>query len=65
MEHRGYDLKLLVLCRYVKLHPNHKTVYVGDWNSEKSLPTIEDLEPRLQISDIRDIIVGADCPFIK
>jgi len=51
--------------RYVKLHPNHKTVYVGDWNSEKSLPTIEDLEPRLQIADIRDIIVGAECPFIK
>jgi len=51
--------------RYVKLHPNHKTVYVGDWNTEKSLPTIEDLEPRLQIADIRDIIVGGECPFIK
>jgi len=51
--------------RYVKLHPNHKTVYVGDWNSEKSLPTIEDLEPRMQIADIRDILVGPDCPFIK
>jgi len=51
--------------RYVKLHTNHKTVYVGDWNSEKSLPTIEDLEPRLQIADIRDIIVGNDCPFVK
>ena len=53
------------MLRYVKLHPNHKTVYVGDWNTEKSLPTIEDLEPRLQIADIRDIIVGGECPFIK
>jgi len=51
--------------RYVKLHTNHKTVYVGDWNSEKSLPTIEDLEPRLQIADIRDITVGTECLFIK
>jgi len=51
--------------RYVKLHPNLKTVYIGDWNSEKSLPTIEELEPRLQIADIRDIIVGAECQFIK
>jgi len=61
----GEQAKAQSQYRYVKLHPNHKTVYVGDWNSEKSLPTIEDLEPRLQISDIRDIIVGADCPFIK
>ena len=51
--------------RYVKLHTNHKTVYVGDWNSDKSLPTIEDLEPRLQIADIRNIVVGGECQFIK
>ena len=50
--------------RYVKLHPNHKTIYVGDWNSEKSVPTIEDLEPWLQISDIELFTMG-DCPFIK
>jgi len=50
--------------RYVKLHPNHKTIYVGDWNSEKSVPTIEDLEPWLQISDI-ELFTKGDCPFIK
>jgi len=61
----GEQAKAQSQYRYVKLHPNHKTVYVGDWNSEKSLPTIEDLEPRLQISDIRDIKVGAECNFIK
>lgn len=50
--------------RYVKLHTNHKTIYVGDWNSDKSLPTIEDLEPRLQIADIQ-LVTGADCQFLK
>merc|ERR1719334_898872 len=60
----GEQAKAQSQYRYVKLHPNHKTVYVGDWNSEKSLPTIEDLEPRLQISDIR-LVTGADCQFLK
>jgi len=50
--------------RYVKLHTNHKTIYVGDWNSDKSIPTIEDLEPRLQIADI-ELLTGADCPNYK
>lgn len=50
--------------RYVKLHTNHKTIYVGDWNSDKSLPTIEDLEPRLQIADI-ELLTEGDCPFLK
>jgi len=50
--------------RFVKLHTNHKTIYVGDWNSDKSLPTIEDLEPRLQVADIQ-LIVNGDCPFLR
>ena len=52
-------------CRYVKLHANHKTIYVGDWNSDKSVPTLEDLEPRLHVADVRDIKTGLDCDFIK
>ena len=47
-----------------ELHPNHKTIYVGDWNSEKSVPTIEDLEPWLQISDI-ELFTNGNCPFVK
>jgi len=51
--------------RFVKLHNNHKTLYVGDWNSEKSVPSIEDLEPRLHISDIQTINTGTECDFVK
>ena len=35
--------------KYLKLHPNHKTLYAGDWNHEKTVPTIEDLEPKVQV----------------
>lgn len=51
--------------RFVKLHTNHKTIYVGDWNHDKSLPTIEDLEPKMQISDVRDFKTGSECPFLN
>jgi len=50
--------------RYVKLHPNLKTIYVGDWNSEKSLPTIEELEPWLQVADVT-LLTEGNCPFLK
>jgi len=52
-------------CRYVKLHANHKTIYVGDWSSDKNLPTLEDLEPRLHVADIREVKIGQDCDFLK
>jgi len=53
------------LYRFVKLHTNHKTIYVGDWNLDKALPTIEDLEPKLQISEIKDLKTGLECPFLN
>ena len=51
--------------KYVKLHNNHKTIYVGDWNNEKSVPNIEDLEPKLHVADVVDIKTGSDCEFTK
>ena len=51
--------------KYVKLHTNHKTIYVGDWTNDKTVPTIEDLEPRLYVADIKEINTGAECLFIK
>jgi len=51
--------------RYVKLSINHKTIYVGDWNSDKSSPTIEDLEPKLHLENVADIRTGAGCDFLK
>ena len=51
--------------RYVKLSINHKTIYVGDWNSDKSSPTIEDLEPKLHLENVADIRTGAGCDFLR
>ena len=34
--------------KYVKLHTNRKTIYVGH-TSEKNMPSIEDLEPKIQV----------------
>jgi len=51
--------------KYVKLHNNHKTIYVGDWNNEKSAPNLEDLEPKLYVADVVDIKTGSDCEFTK
>ncbi|XP_023334300.1 engulfment and cell motility protein 1 [Eurytemora carolleeae] len=51
--------------KYLKLHPNHKTLYSGEWNHEKTVPTIEDLEPKVQVQDIKDIQIGGNCTFLK
>ncbi|QQP56150.1 Uncharacterized protein FKW44_000715 [Caligus rogercresseyi] len=34
---------------FVKLNPNHKTLFYGDWNEESSLPPIEKLESKYNI----------------
>ena len=34
--------------KYVKLHTNRKTIYAGE-TSEKNIPSIEDLEPKIQV----------------
>jgi len=50
--------------KYVKLHTNRKTIYVGH-TSEKNMPSIEDLEPKIQVQDIKEVITGKDCDFLK
>ena len=42
--------------KYLKLHPNHKTLYSGEWNNEKTVPTIEDLEPKVQVRILTPLI---------
>ena len=46
---------------FVKLSPNHKTIYFGDWNdSENSPPTIDNLPNKIAVADIKDFRTGAD-----
>ena len=36
--------------KYIKLNNNRKTISVGDWTNDKTSPSTEDLEPRIQVS---------------
>lgn len=50
--------------KYVKLHTNRKTIYAGE-TSEKNIPSIEDLEPKIQVQDIIEVTTGKDVEFLK
>lgn len=49
---------------YSKLSPNHKVLHYGDWE-EKSEPTLEDLNNKIQVHDIKQLLTGAECPHMK
>ena len=35
--------------KYIKLNNNRKTISVGEWTSDKTNPSTEELDPRLQV----------------
>ena len=45
---------------YVRLNPNHKTLYYGDWNESSAVPSFDNLPNKTAVADIKDFIVGAD-----
>lgn len=47
-----------------KLSPNHRTLHYGDLDDNKE-PHYDDLPNRINISDIKRILVGRDCPHMK
>lgn len=47
-----------------KLSPNHRTLHYGDLDDNRD-PPIEELPNRINISDIKRILVGKDCPHTK
>ncbi|XP_032665992.1 engulfment and cell motility protein 1 isoform X2 [Odontomachus brunneus] len=49
---------------YVRLSPNHKVFHYGDCD-DKSVPTIDDLPTKLAVVEIRQLIVGRDCPHMR
>jgi len=51
--------------KYIKLNNNRKTISVGDWTNDKTSPSTEDLEPRIQVQDIKDVLIGNNCTFLK
>lgn len=49
---------------YARLSPNHKVIHYGDCD-EKTVPTLEELNNKLPVIDIRQMLVGKECPHMK
>lgn len=49
---------------YAKLSPNHKVLHYGDCD-EKTTPTLEELGNKIQVYDIKQLLVGPECPHMK
>ncbi|XP_050084478.1 engulfment and cell motility protein 1 [Anopheles aquasalis] len=49
---------------YARLSPNHKVIHYGDCD-EKTVPTLEELSNKLPVIDIRQMLVGKECPHMK
>lgn len=49
---------------YVRLSPNHKVLHYGDCD-EKSVPSLEDLNNKLAVIDIKGLVTGKECPHMK
>lgn len=46
------------------MSPNYKVFHYGDCD-EKSVPTIDELQTKLPVVEIRGLLTGRDCPHMK
>ncbi|KAJ6648819.1 Engulfment and cell motility protein 1, partial [Pseudolycoriella hygida] len=49
---------------YARLSPNHKVIHYGDCD-EKTVPTLEELGNKVLVIDIKQLLVGKECPHMK
>lgn len=49
---------------YCRLSPNHKYFHYGDCD-ENAKPSIEELDHKIAIVDIKQLVTGKDCPIMK
>ncbi|XP_055839885.1 engulfment and cell motility protein 1 [Episyrphus balteatus] len=49
---------------YARLSPNHKVFHYGDCD-EKAIPTLEDLTNKVLVIDIKQLLIGKECPHMK
>ncbi|XP_072519809.1 engulfment and cell motility protein 3 [Salminus brasiliensis] len=50
---------------YCRLSPNHKVLHYGDVDEEADMPSIESLQEKIPVADIKSLLVGKDCPHMK
>lgn len=49
---------------YCRLSPNHKVLHYGDVE-EAETPSIEALQEKIPVADIKNVLTGRDCPHMK
>lgn len=49
---------------YARLSPNYKVIHYGDCD-EKTVPTLEELGNKVLVIDIKQLLVGKECPHMK
>ncbi|XP_060741315.1 engulfment and cell motility protein 3 [Tachysurus vachellii] len=50
---------------YCRLSPNHKVLHYGDVEDETETPSIESLQDKIPVADIKALLTGKDCPHMK
>ncbi|XP_030628633.1 engulfment and cell motility protein 3 [Chanos chanos] len=50
---------------YCRLSPNHKVLHYGDVEEETEMPSIEALQDKIPVADIKTLLTGKDCPHMK
>uniref|UniRef100_A0A3P8RK03 Engulfment and cell motility 3 n=1 Tax=Amphiprion percula TaxID=161767 RepID=A0A3P8RK03_AMPPE len=50
---------------YCRLSPNHKMLHYGDVEEDSDNPTIETLQEKIPVADIKALLTGKDCPHMK
>ncbi|XP_076878169.1 engulfment and cell motility protein 3 isoform X1 [Brachyhypopomus gauderio] len=50
---------------YCRLSPNHKVLHYGDVEEETDAPSIESLQEKIPVADIKALLTGKDCPHMK
>ncbi|KAG5273378.1 hypothetical protein AALO_G00150680 [Alosa alosa] len=50
---------------YCRLSPNHKMLHYGDVEEEAEMPSIEALQEKIPVADIKGLLTGKDCPHMK
>lgn len=50
---------------YCRLSPNHKVLHYGDVEEDTETPSIESLQDKIPVADIKALLTGKDCPHMK
>uniref|UniRef100_A0A8C2HQU0 Engulfment and cell motility 3 n=1 Tax=Cyprinus carpio TaxID=7962 RepID=A0A8C2HQU0_CYPCA len=50
---------------YCRLSPNHKVLHYGDVEEQTETPSIEALQEKIPVADIKNVVTGKDCPHMK